>query len=393
MERGRQERGVVMVTALAIVMVLTTLGAAFLVRSLNESFQGHRTVDRGAAFYLAEAGVDQALATLSTTTPPNPAGLVGPPQNLGGAQPLGSFTIKSAVKLSPNVFQVVSQGVSQNEIRRVEAVISLAPETVFQFGMFGEKLLEIGGSMSSDSYDSSIGPYGGANKGHKGNLGTNGTTYGSIDMGGSGAIIDGQLMVGPNVSPPESIIENYTPAGILGSPKVVSPPSAYPFPPVVVPTDLAPYCTELKLTGQTVETLTTTGGPLGDNRYCYSSITLNGGTQLTASNDVIVYVTGCITTKGGSILGNPTRPSRLAILMNSNTTFTMETGNSQVYGAVYGPDAAIDIKGTADLFGSLVVETIHTGSSTFLHYDESLQERTDVSNQSEPTVISWRDLN
>jgi len=380
-----------MVTALVIVTVLTTLGAALLVRSLNESFQGHRAVDRGAAFYLAEAGVDQALATLSVN--PNPAGLVGLTQSLGGAQPLGSFTIESATQLSPNVFQVVSRGVSQNEIRRVEAVISLAAETVFQYGMFGEKRLEIGGSMRSDSYNSSLGPYGGANLGHQGNLGTNGTTYGSIDMGGNGPIIDGQLMVGPNVSPPESIVENYNPAGILGTPKVTSPPSAYPFPPVVVPTDLAPYCNELKLTGQTVVTLSTTGGPLGDNRYCYSSITLNGGTQLTASNDVIVYVTGCITTKGGSILGNPTRPSRLAILMNSNTTFTMETGNSQVYGAVYGPDAAIDIKGTADLFGSLTVETIHTGSSTFLHYDESLQQRTDVSNQSKPTVISWRDLN
>jgi hypothetical protein len=388
------QRGVVMVTALAIVTVLTTLGAAFLIRSLNESFQGHRTVDRGAAFYLAEAGVDQAVATLSVN--PDPAALVGLTQNLGGAQPLGSFTIESATQLSPNVFQVVSRGVSQNEIRRVETVLSFEPETLFQYSLFADELLE--GSMLSDSYDSRLGVYNDDptdsipdNSGQNGDLGTNGTDFGDLTITNT-AFIEGQLAVGPNVNPPESIVDGYNPALITGDPEVISQPDEFPMPPVSVPAGLT--CSPLTLNGQDEHILTATGGPLGDNRYCYTDINITGGAVFSPSSDVIVYVTGNVVTRGNTALGNTAHPSYLALLLTSTAVVTLEQrGTSRLYGAVYGPEIDMTISGNAEFFGSLIVDRLHIPGSATVHYDEALVTRTDVSNQSKPTVISWRDLN
>ena len=147
-------RGMVMALALGMITVCLTMGTALLVRSLNESLLGHRDADRGAAFYLAEAGLDRALVNLSTN--PDPTLLVGLTQIL----PSGSFQLLSATQLGANRFQVISQGTSAvGERRRVEAVVSLAPQSVYQYGMFGEQRINIGGSMTSDSYYSLCGPY------------------------------------------------------------------------------------------------------------------------------------------------------------------------------------------------------------------------------------------
>jgi hypothetical protein len=398
----------VMAIAFGVATVFTALGAAFLVRSLNEGLLGSRNADRQSAFYLAEAGIDRALAELKTNSA------------WAGTGPLslttGAYEV-TVTTLSPTRRGVTSTGHFPSSVtttpgyqqRRVEAVFELAGKTVYDVPLMTDEELTVTGSMQSDSYNScpspdpanpsvcpapvaygALLPDGTINKSQHGNIGTNGTDLGDITLGNS-VFIEGQLLVGPGVDPPESIVTGYNPALITGEPEVVSQPVKFPMPAMCVPAGLT--CTELKLTGQVTQTLTSTGGPLGDNRYCYTNVTLSGGATLSASSDVIVYVTGNLVTKGNATLGNSTRPSHLAVVMTSDNELRLETGSSKIYSAIYGPDVEVTIGGTAELFGALIVEEVEIPGSAVFHYDEDLKRRVEISNGSTIKLLSWRDLN
>ena len=59
MSHTRNQRGAVLALSLGLMAFITTVGAAFLIRSLNEEQLGQRDASRQFAFYLAEAGMDQ----------------------------------------------------------------------------------------------------------------------------------------------------------------------------------------------------------------------------------------------------------------------------------------------------------------------------------------------
>lgn len=382
------QRGVVMAIALGVVTVFVTLGAAFLVRSLNESLIGSRSVDRHEAFYLAEAGLDQASINLRTPTDAADDLLT---QTLS----TGTFQIESTTELQPQVWRVISRGTSQGEVRRVEAVYQLTPQSAFQWSLFGSQQVNVSGNAQTDSYDSRLGPYSDpGNKAQNGDVGTNATTPGGITVSGS-IFIEGQVAVGPNVPDPTSVVTGYTPAFITGNPKVVSQSNPFPMPLVTVPAGLT--CSDLTIQGNTTTTLSPTGGPLGNGTYCYCNLTLSGGSTLTASGSVTVYLTGQLVASGNSTVGIPATPKDMLFLMDSTAGALLQhgtlSGSTQFYGAVYGPQATITMSGNADVYGSIVGKQINVTGSATIHYDEGLADLTTVSNLYQRSVVSWRDLN
>ena len=68
------------------------------------------------------------------------------------------------------------------------------------------------------------------------------------------------------------------------------------------------------------------------------------------------------------------------------------TGSTGFYGALYAPDSTINVTGNAEVFGSIIAERINVSGSAAIHYDESLQTVTQVSNLYQTSVISWREL-
>jgi hypothetical protein len=225
-------------------------------------------------------------------------------------------------------------------------------------------------------------------------VGTNAITPGGITVSGS-IFIEGQVAVGPNVPDPTSVVTGYTPAFITGNPKVVSQSSAFPMPPVTVPAGLT--CSDLTIQGNTTTTLSPTGGPLGNGTYCYGNLTLSGGSTLTASGSVTVYLTGQLVASGNSTVGVPTTPKNMLFLMDSTAGASLQdgtiSGSTKFYGAVYGPPATIPISGNADVYGSIIGKQINVTGSATVHYDEGLTDLTTVSNIYQRTVVSWRDLN
>jgi len=64
----RADRGIVLVLALLVMLILSALGSAFLFLSGNETLISRNSVIVTQAFYAGEAGVDTALNQIPTTT-------------------------------------------------------------------------------------------------------------------------------------------------------------------------------------------------------------------------------------------------------------------------------------------------------------------------------------
>jgi len=373
------------------------VGGAVLTRGLWQANASFRIYHRSNALHLAEAAVDQAAQNLRTATTTDDV--------MEATLSTGSFQVDPPQPLGGMLYRVTTRGMSQQEQRRIEAIFRLTQESLFQFALFGDHDLSIGGSVITDSYDSSLGPYNAtpgpaSNVGHDGNVGTNATSPGGVVVGGS-IFIDGQVAVGYGVADPESVVTGYDPAFITGgtSPPsdtqdIVSQSSAFPMAPVTVPGGLT--CGDLTISSDTVETLSPTGGPNGDGVYCYRNLTLQGGGTLTASGPVTVYVTGQFTARGNSLMGVPSNPKHLLVLMTATGDATVEqgtlTGSTGIYGVLYGPYSTIDIAGNAEVFGSIIAQRINVTGSALIHYDEAVSDLTQISNTFKAVRIAWREL-
>ena len=384
MQRSTQ-RGAAVLFSLGVVVLLSALGSTVLLRSLNETQLGRRSAARQSAFFLAEAGLDQAL--LNLRTPDDASDDVTANTLL-----TGTFQVDSPTSLGNNRWQVTAHGTAQQEQRTMQAIIQLAPQSVFQFALFGNQAINVSGNATTDSYDSSTGPYDDDTAGHNGDMGTNAVVAGGVNVSGS-IFVDGQVAVGPNVSNPASVVTGYNPAFITGgtSPPtdtqdVVSQGTVFPMPAVTVPAGLT--CSDKTITGNTTVTLT-------PGTYCYHDLTIQGNADLVASGDVTIYITGEMTAQGNSVVGVASDPGRMLFLMSSSAGATLEqtiTGSNIFYGAIYGPQATITITGNADVYGSIIAKQVNLTGSAEIHYDEALANETQISNVYQTSLTSWREL-
>ena len=393
--------GFILLTSLIVIVFLTLAGTSLFVGGVSQSHTGLRTYSRSNALQLAEAGVNQAALNLQTATTTDDLGLA--PVTLSA----GSFTLDPAQSVGNGLTKVISTGTSQLEQRRIEAVFQLTPQSIFRFALFGDQGVTISGNALTDSYDSSKGPYNdtvgspGYNADHHGDVGTNRTTVGGVTVSGS-LFVDGQVAVGPGVSNPTSVVSGYNPIFITGgtSPPsdnqdVISQSTAFVMPSTSVPQGLT--CKSLTVSGNSTVTLPTGGGTacVGTN-CCFTTLKVSGGGKLTATGPVTVYLTNQLTASGNSVVGVANDPTKMTFLMTSISGATLEegsiTGSTKFYGALYGSMATIDITGNAEVYGSVIAQSVSVSGSAEVHRDTALGNNTTLSNLYKTKVVSWREL-
>lgn len=392
-----EEKGFVLILGIVVMAFLLLLMAPFLFQLTNQ----HRSTERSSryitAFSLAEAGVERAIwelnhGDITSWDGDNSARTL----NISDFQSsegnvIGSIDIKIINPDSENpVIEAtgkVSGAAPVKTMRTAQVVLKRdEPPPLFDYAVFGKETIDVNSNALVDSYDSRISNYGGTNVGFRGNVGTNSTAYGSIDLAAN-AKIYGSAYTGPESNPETTIITRSN-ALITGERGTLSEEKSIPS--VGAPENIA-YIGAYYLDGTNVDTISESGA--------YTSFRLRSNAKVTITGNVTIYVSGDFSMQSNTqleiaegasltlILGSSfeqesntqmnnltKKPSNLVILGTDSFSGQMQwNSNTQFWGAVYVPAANVDFNSNADFYGAIVGRSVNSISSNAkIHYDVAL---------------------
>ncbi len=415
-KKRNEEKGFVLVVGMLVMAVLLLLAVPFLYQLSFENKLTNKSYKSCAALSLAEAGVERAIWELN----------YGDISTWAGDSSLRTMTISSFQTSDGNVIGDIEIRVedldgdnpvvsSSGRVALVESsVLCKCARVVLEEekykpwikGIFGDEELDFDSNAYVDSYDSRDGAYGGSNMGSEGHVGTNGTHYGCIDLA-SNARIYGNALSGPD-SDPESVIIIRSNAEIFGDMDSLSEP--HDMPSVPLPEGL-PYNGDYFLGGNDSAIIDQSGE--------YASFRLDSNCAVTITADVTLYITSEFSMLsnsqleiadgvkvtiylGGSFIQNSNTqinnlsqdPTKLLILGTESFNGEMDwNSNSQLWGAVYVPQADIHLNSNADFYGSISAKSFDCDSNSKIHYDLALAALAlDGADGTPFTVKSWQEV-
>ena len=385
----RNEKGMIMITSLLLIVVIAVFATSLFARTFSERRQIEMQTNRIVAFQMAEAGIDDAITRLA-----NDEGYAG---TSGDAVSLNSGAYSTVVNQpdsanNPEVRKIISTGYAPSndntqyayQERAVTAFVELQPQPKFADAVFAENRIRFIGTTATDSYNSTLGPYGGMNVGSKGDLSSNTVETANIDLAGN-STVNGDITIGPGGDPAQ-VVKLSEDSSVTGDITVTE--SARELEPVAVPEGLS-SSGDLDVTGSENEQL-----PAGN--YLYDSVKITGGGTLTLVGPVVLYVNGSVEIAGNSVVNPGNIPSNFIVYVVGHQNVTIN-GNGPIYGVIYAPEAGlmsnpVTISGEAELFGAVVAYdfTASGSPSIKVHYDEALSTA-GSSKKSDVAVVSWKE--
>ena len=378
MHTRQGERGFILISVYMLLATLIILTGALLSHAMAEVWMGQRSQASLQALYLAEGGLDSAIAQLRA----NPSWTGG-----SGTASTGTYTVVLQ-NLSGNQKRITSQGSAasaSSAVRTVEAIVQVGPKPLFPFAIFAAEEVELKGNALTDSYDSSKGIYQAATAGTHGDIGTNSTEEKAIELTGN-ALVRGTALVGVGGNPATGI-ELTSNAQILVPPGALDTPE--PMTPVTIPNGLTNQGI-LQISGN--KTVTVPGGT-----YWYDQIKITGNGRLNFTGPTELYLSGKLEVGGNGIGTANNIPGNLLVYGQGISSGIPGggdirfTGNAAFYGAVYAPTAKVEIKGNGSVFGALVGEEVENVGNAAVHYDEALKSIGGGSG-SQVQILSWQDI-
>lgn len=410
------QRGSVIIFSYLLLGFLVIWGATSFRRGALEVTNSERYARTAKAFHMADAGTDWAMDELRADRAWGGSGYTA----LGGT---GGYQVAVAT-LSPTLRQLTSTGHVPSNLttapgyqrRQIEAVVSLSDPTPFEDAVFADSKITVESNTIVDSYDSSLGPYGGTNIGQAGDVGSNAIGAGTITVR-SNAQVHGDAAVGPGGNPSTDIILDSN-AQITGSSGAISQPK-----------DLTPATfssgtatTSLVLGGNATQTL-------GAGTHRFTRVELDSNAAVLISGDVTLFVeesfrllsnaqfvtscAGCTITiyvrglvdplqpslppavelESNTVLSAGGVPSRLQVYVTGDGTAARSVevrSNSGLYGVVHAPHSTFHLDSNAVLYGAVIASEATLDSDALLHYDTALEHLVI------PTLfvrlLSWREL-
>ena len=402
-----------------LILVLSALSAAILLRSTNENSLAKRVTSSSAALWSAEAGTQQALWEYNYN---NCHGMVQQGTNTacsscsscgGGNKTLaGTLTgygdydiiLNNASTIAQSVGSVPSRSASNKVLRNVQ--VTIGRPSIFSYGIFAQGQVTLKQNSLVDAYNSSNGAYGGANIDHtNGNVGSNGTGAGIVEVNNN-ANVWGNVSTGPGGTVSGS-------GNIHGS---TTHNSSVALPAVVVPSTLTSLSSSGAITIGNNGSQTINAGD-----YKYSNISMGNQSTLTVNGNVRLYLTGnasqtSLNTGTAHVTVNISNGASLVIYTDGIVTFNNNTtincvsqlpsnlliystysgangvtinNNGTTYGAVYAPQTDVDISNNAGFFGAAVGNTVKLENNGDVHFDTALAS---MANPFENAIVSnWQE--
>jgi hypothetical protein len=417
LKRKHEQEGFVLILGIIVMAFLLLLMAPFLFQLSNQHQSTERASRHITAFSLAEAGIERAIWELNhgdiTSWSGDSSARVMTISDFQSSEGnvVGSIDIKI---INPDTENPVIEATGKvagaapvKTMRTAQVVLKRGdPPPLFDYAVFGKETIDVNSNALVDSYDSSKGNYGGTNVGFDGNVGTNSDAYGSIDLAAN-AKIYGSAYTGPESDPATAIITRSN-ALITGDRGALSEPKEMPS--VTPPEDLT-YRGAYDLSGTNIDTISESGQ--------YASFNLRSNAKVRITGDVTLYVTGDFSMQsntqleiaegssltlflGGSFeqdsntqMNNLSKKaSNLVVLGTDSFNGQMQwNSNTQFWGAVYVPEANVDLNSNADFFGAIIGKSVNSISSNArIHYDVALSDSiVDFGGDYPYVVKSWQE--
>src|SRR3989338_1750355 len=277
---------------LLLLLVLTALAAALLLRGVSENALANRFANSTQAFWAAEAGVQKTIWEINHN---NCADFVqeGTSTACASCTSCGSGNKTMAVSISGSCdYDVVMNNAnttatstgacptrnSSSVIKRsVQATIG--PTSPFQYAAFSQGAVTLSNNTFIDSYNSNNGAYSVDNSDTNGDIGSNGTTAGIISIGNN-ISLGGDVSTGTGGT--VTVGNNST---ITGTTTITND---VPLPAVTVPSALTGLSS-----GGTYSVAENGSATLTTGDYKYTSISMNNNATLNiTSGNVRIYLTG-----------------------------------------------------------------------------------------------------
>lgn len=407
--------------ALLLVIVFVILGAAILLRSMQESAAANRMAKSTCALWVAEAGVQQVLYEYNynschnmvqvgtNTYCSNCTTCGGVSKTLAGTlSGYGDYdvTLNNAATIVQSTGSVPSRTDTNKVTRNVQT--SISRPAIFGNGIYAQGQVTLVNNSLVDSYNSSNGAYGGANIHSNGNVGTNGTSTGIVTIDNN-ATVKGSVATGPGGTVTEG-----NGAVVTGT---VSNNSNVSLPSVVVPTSLTSLSSSGTLSLGNGVTQTISAGD-----YKYTNASLSNNSVLNVSGNVRLYFTSsgstpALNTQTAHVNINVTSGSTLTIysdgIINFGNNVTINTAsqtpanfliystytgsngvtvnnNGTSYAGIYAPNTDVDVSNNAGFYGAVVGKTVTLDNNGEIHYDEALSS---MANPFQNAIISnWQEF-
>lgn len=383
----KNEKGSAIVLVLIITGVLTVLGASLLHYSLTDNQQVINDEKRMQAYYLARSGAE-AVADYIMKNPEEADNLLGKDAEDVKLDDETEGTFDVEVTGTSEVPIIVSTGHVDGFERTVR--LTLVPHSLGDYAVFCNSIIDIRGGAKI-----------------KGNVGTNATAEDSIKLSGNSSI-DGNVQIGPG-GDPETVVTDSSritkEISQLDSEREYVVPEFPTFPDVTDLIDKGSLTVENNADFTITEdgyydeinignngSLTINVGNDNDIRKIrVGSFYSKGKIELHGTGKLVLYVDNSFTSdsvnEGGSVeslevyyKGNDIHLTgglfcgtiNGNIIAKGDSVVIDMTGNEQLKGALFAPEATIALGGNAELNGLVVADTVVITGNYGLNYDDEI---------------------
>ncbi|MCG2711607.1 MAG: hypothetical protein L6416_04705 [Candidatus Omnitrophica bacterium] len=377
-------KGIATVLGFIIILILAILASAMLMRGVGGSRRTEIYVDETRAFWVAEAGIARAVWELNNgagvwtgwTTTGNNKTLQA---SVGAA---GDYDITVYDFANPplkiEVTGYYPNRASENAIiRNFEVIAAKSFNPLFEYAAYSQDELTISGQGFTDSYDSSLGVYGGTNVGTDGDVGSGV----AVDASGQ-AYVDGDVVIPEGAAYPDAAYYSGT-VTEENNPEleqIIVPLNLAALPnggSISSTTTLAPGDYQYWMINISSKTTLTITGPANIYLTGGTSISITGKAEViidsASTGPVNIYFDGDVLLSGQGVTNETSIPSNLILYGTSTIAQTIHvSGQADFYGAFYAPTGEMHLTGQGGLYGSFIGNEVTISGQGGVHYDEAL---------------------
>ena len=376
-----KKRGFAIAMAMLAIVILSAAGLGLLSLGQQSRIRATRNASDIGAKRAADAGLTKALILMNIRLKAKQLTDETLPSSTYETLPNCYASLSYAVTKDSETdsYVIESVGVHGHRAKTINATLRLKSPFESAILVQSTMVLKQGTVIDGYNFDADDSPLA---------IGTTSTQSGSITIG-SGVIINGDVAVGVDGNP--GTVINDQGATITGRTYALA--EEQELPQVTVPEWLGSLPSKGSINGaQTIndsakyDSIYVGQGEIIEiegavTLYVTGDIGLSNSAQLQIADkegaSLTLYLGGNLYCKNGGIINNITQdPKRLRIYgLDSCSNISFATAGS-FYGAIYAPNAELNLKSSVEIFGSIVADRFNQSASGNFHYDASLRDLT-----------------